>query len=138
MDDMEDELEQDIADLDAAYKAADVTLQSNITAEASTRLANDNTLQANINSEEAARISADTTLQANIDSEETARIAGDAALSTSLGIETANRGTAVANLQSQIDNILSNVDPSALDSLTKLLLLSKLLIVILRPLLTLH
>jgi hypothetical protein len=49
-----------------------------------------------------------------------ARIAADAALTTSLGIETTNRSTADAGLQSQIDDILSNTDPAALDSLSEL------------------
>ncbi len=59
-------------------------LQSNIDAEAATRLANDNTLQSNIDTEESSRVAAGNTLQGNIDTEETNRIAADDAITTEL------------------------------------------------------
>jgi hypothetical protein len=87
---------------ESARASADSTLQSNIDSEASARSSADSVLQGNIDSEESARIAADGVLQGNIDSEESARIAGD------------------ASLQSQINDIISNVDPLALDSLSEI------------------
>ena len=104
-----------------ALQAADVTLQNNIDAEASTRSSADTTLQGNIDTEEAARIAADSTLQgnisseastrlnaddalqANIDAEESARIAADDALDNLITVEETARITADNTLQSNID-----------------------------------
>lgn len=58
-------------------------------------------LESAIESEESRAMGVEGSLQSALSSEESARIAGD------------------ASLQSQIDNILSNVDPAALDSLTE-------------------
>jgi len=87
---------------ESARASADSTLQGNIESEASARSSADSVLQGNIESEESARVAADGVLQGNIDSEESARIAGD------------------ASLQSQINDIVSNVDPLALDSLSEI------------------
>lgn len=104
-----------IKELDDAMKAeisarsgADTTLQSNIDSEESARVAADNVLQGNIDSEASSRASADTTLQSNIDVEK-GRITQ----------EISDRTSADASLQTQINNILSNTDPAALDSLTE-------------------
>jgi hypothetical protein len=83
------------AALDAAYKAADVVLQGNLDAYITAN-------NAAVAAEEAARIAADTVHTNAISAEESARIAGD------------------AGLQSQIDSIISNTDPAALDSLTEI------------------
>jgi len=96
------QLQSDLNSESSARSAADVVLQGNIDAEASARVSADNTLQSNIDGEAFAREGADNTLQSNIDSEESSRIAGD------------------ASLQSQINDIISNVDPLALDSLSEI------------------
>lgn len=88
--DLEDNSDAIVAET-TARTAADVVLQTNITAEvtsrtaaviaeAATRAAADTTLQTNITTEATARTSADTTLQTNIDTEATARIAAIDAL----------------------------------------------------------
>jgi hypothetical protein len=71
------------------------------------------TLQDNIDAEESARIGADSTLTANLASEVSR------ATSREDAIETAYL-TADASLQDQIDNILTNTDPAALDSLAEI------------------
>ena len=76
--------------------AADVVLQTNITAEATTRSTADST-------EQAARIAADTTLQTNITAEETARIAADYALSDLIDAEAASRAAQDAIIETDIN-----------------------------------
>jgi len=76
-------------------RAAELLLTNNLTAEASRATAAEGVLQTAITAEETARIAA-------VSAEETARIAGD------------------AGLQTQINNVLSNVDGVALNSLTEI------------------
>ena len=76
---------------ETARQTADTALQSNIDAEASTRLANDNTLQSNIDDEATARQTADTTLQSNIDAEASTRLANDNTLQSNIDTEAASR-----------------------------------------------
>ena len=76
-------------------RAAELLLTNNLTSEASRATAAEGVLQTAITAEETARIAA-------VSAEETARIAGD------------------AGLQTQINNVLSNVDGVALNSLTEI------------------
>jgi len=78
----------------AAARAAELVLTNNLAAEASTARAAELLLTNNLSAEVSARI-------ADVNTEEAARIAGD------------------AGLQTQINNVLSNVDGAALDSLTE-------------------
>ena len=84
--------------LTAAYQAADTTLQSNITSEASTRASADSTLASSITSLTSAYQSADTTLQANITSEASTRASADTAIASSVTSLTATVGTNTANI----------------------------------------
>ena len=89
-----------------ALQAADTTLQSNIDAEETARIAADSALQTQITNNDTditALQAADTTLQNNIDAEETARIAADAVLQANINLETANRTTADTTLQNNIN-----------------------------------
>jgi len=113
-------LQGNITAEETARIAADTALQGNITAEATARSSADTTLQTNINNEATARANADTALQGNIDAEATARIAADSALQANIEAEATARQSLQSNLQSQINNIISNVDPGALDSLTEI------------------
>ena len=134
-------VDQQLADIVAeasARSSADTTLQSNIDAEASTRAAADTTLQGNIDTEVADRTAADSTLQSNIDAEASARDAADVVLQGNIDTEAADRAAADTTLQSNIDaeasarssadtalqnqinDILSNTDPAALDSLSEI------------------
>ena len=110
---------------------ADNTLQSNIDlkanqtdldAEASTRLANDNTLQSNITTEIINRENADTSLQNNIDlkanqtdldTESSTRLANDNTLQSNITTEIINRENADTSLQNNIDLKANQTDLDA-------------------------
>ena len=119
-----------LAQESADRAAGDASLSSDVADEASARQSADS-------AEQSARESADSSLQANIDAEAGTRGTADAALSGRLdvleadpvtksyvdtwgGDEANTRSAADANLQSQIDNLTSNLDPAALDSLTEI------------------
>ena len=74
--------------------AAEATLQTNITAEASSRASADTTLQSNIDSEASSRASADTTLQGNIDTEASSRASADSAIQSELDATQSGAGLA--------------------------------------------
>ena len=76
-----------------------------IAREIADRKAADTTLQNNISAEETARKAADTTLQNNISAEETARKAADTTLQNNIAAEAAARDQADSRLQSGIDGI---------------------------------
>ena len=99
-------------------------IRSDLDQEISDRIAGDSSLQAAVSAEESARVSA-------VSSEQAARIAGDSSLQAAVSAEESARISAVSSeqaariagdssLQSQITNILSNIDPAALDSLTEI------------------
>lgn len=110
------EISDRIADVNEEQSRAEgveSSLQSQITQEVSDRIADVNaeesramgvedSLQSQINSEVSTRQSEVTRVEGLLSTEESARIAGD------------------LNLQNQIDNVLSNIDPTALDSLTEI------------------
>lgn len=73
-------------------------------------IANEATLRAN----------ADTTLTSNLASEVTRAQSAEATLTTSIATEASNRVAGDAALQGQIDSILSNVDATALNSLSEI------------------
>ena len=83
-------------------KGEEAALKSQVDAEQLRAEGEESRIEGKVDQEVSDRIAGDNTLQSNIDDEQTARIAGD------------------ANLQAQIDNIVSNVDPSALDSLSEI------------------
>jgi hypothetical protein len=89
-----------------ALQAADATLQSNIDAEESARIAADTALQTQITNNDTditALQAADTTLQNNIDAEEAARIAADTTLQTNITAEATTRANADTTLQGNIN-----------------------------------
>jgi hypothetical protein len=114
------QLTADLAAEVARATAAEAALQGEIDAEEVARAAQDAVLAADIAAEEARALAAEAALQADLSAETVARIAGDAALAADLAAETARATAEEANLQSQINNIISNVDPAALDSLTEI------------------
>lgn len=85
------------------------TLQANITAENTARIASDSTLQSNLNAEITARMAADSTLQVNLNSEITARMAADSTLQTNLqanlNSEITARIDADSTLQSAVNGL---------------------------------
>lgn len=117
---VDQQLQSDLNSESSARSAADVVLQGNIDTEAASRVAADSTLQSNIDAEASARSSADTTLQSNIDSEASTRASADSTLQSNIDAEESARISGDASLQNQINDIISNVDPSALDSLSEI------------------
>lgn len=116
---------------------ADLLLQTSIQTEQSRAVSVETSLQSqlsqeildrqsDVDAEQSARIAADQTLQSSLDSEQSSRIAGDLALSDRLDVLEADPTTKgyvdgeVSDLQSQIDNIVSNIDPATLDSLSEI------------------
>ena len=126
----------------ASINASISNLTTNLASEIVRATASESANSTNISAETTARASADTTLQSNLDTVETdlttalaaetsarttAVVAlaltssnGDSALQTNIDNEETARLAADASLQSQITNILSNTDPSALDSLSEI------------------
>lgn len=99
---------------------AEEALQGNIDAEASTRAAAITSLEGQIDTEESARAAQDVVLQGSITSEASTRAAADSALAGDLDLEESARMAGDTNLQNQINNLLSNVNPDALDSLSEI------------------
>ena len=83
------------------------------------RVASDNTLTANIAAEETARLNADNIQDAALTAEASTRGTADTNLQNNLDAEEISRTDADAALQTSIDNIISNTEPAALDSLTE-------------------
>lgn len=90
-----------------ARSTADTNLQTNIDAEATSRISADNTLQANltqevsdriadVNAEETARLAQGVSLQQNIDAEASTRLASDTTLQANLDAEISARASAVS------------------------------------------
>ena len=104
LDAQEAKQESDRAAMDASYKAADSTLTSNL----ATQVAKQAGDEADIEAKMAAEISRAT--------------AAEGVNTTAISTEVTNRTTADSALQAQITNIISNVDPAALDSLTEIVL----------------
>ena len=139
--DIDDEIADRIAAVSAEAtqrNAADASLQTQINSLSSGTSSDVSDLQGQIDAEESARIAADSVLQGNIDAEASTRASADATLTSDLADEVA-RATAAegviaadlatevtartngdASLQSQINSIVSNTDPAALDSLTEI------------------
>jgi len=99
---------------------AEEALQGNIDAEASTRAAAITSLEGQIDTEESVRAAQDVVLQGSITSEASTRAAADSALAGDLDLEESARMAGDTNLQNQINNLLSNVNPDALDSLSEI------------------
>jgi hypothetical protein len=106
-------------------KGQEAAFKSQIDAEQSRAESAESVLQGNIDAEETRAMAAEGVLQSNINSEESSRISADNALDARLDVLEADPTTKtyvdgqVSGLQSQIDNVVSNIDPAALDSLTE-------------------
>lgn len=99
-------------DAEASARAdEDITLGLNIDAESTPRIASDDTLQINIEAESTPRAAADVTLQANIDVEATARADADITLQANIDAESTPRADADVTLQANLDSeITSRID----------------------------
>ena len=105
---------QAIADMQVAYQAKDAQIEAAASAEVTRASTAEATIQGNVDAMDAAYKAADIVLQTNIDNEASTRAAG-------ISAEETRALAAEASLQSQISNILSNVDPSLIDSLSEML-----------------
>ena len=111
--------------------AGDASLAADLSTEASNRVDGDVSVTAAMSAEISTRIVAETSLQNNISAEESSRIVGDQAeesraiaaetsLATDLDAEQSRAESAEASLNAKVENVISNVDPAALDSLTEI------------------
>ena len=104
--------------------AAEAKLTSDLSSETAARVAD-------VDAEEVRAIAAEAKLTSDLSSETARAIAAEDLLTSDLSDEVANRIDAVSTeeaariagdeyLQSQMDNVISNIDPDALDSLTEI------------------
>ena len=93
---------------------------ADVDAEEARALAAEADLAAAIAAEEARALAAEGVLDAAIDAEEVRAMAAEGVIAGNLADEIARAIAAEGGLQTQIDNVLSNVDPTALDSLTEI------------------
>lgn len=141
LDQFKTEIDNSIAAEASARVAGDDALQSGLDAEAAARSSADTTLQGNIDAEVARATAAEGTLDSKINTEIADRVAGDLAEKTraegeeariegkfdgevsridgDVSAEVAARIAGDVNLQNQVDAIMSNADPAALDSFTE-------------------
>ena len=108
------QLQIDLAAEQVARTSGDTSNANSITAEVNARTAAVQGVQDNVDAEASTARAAESANASAISSEESARIAGVAA-------EAARAQAAEAALGVRIDNVLSNVDPAAQDSLAELL-----------------
>jgi hypothetical protein len=109
-----DSLGATVSTLSSTVSSGDTTLQANIDAEETARLAADTTLQGNIDAEAATRLADDGTLQDNIDAEATARVAADNSLTDDLNAEITNRAAADSAHAALTTNVHGIADTSVL------------------------
>lgn len=93
--------------------AADASLQSQIDALSGSSGSSLAAIEAALTQEIADRI-------ADVNAEETRAMAAESVLTSAISQEVSDRQSAVSGLQTQINNVLSNVDGAALDSLTEI------------------
>ena len=105
---------QAIADVTVAYQAKDAQIEASVTAEISRASTAEASLQSNIDAVDSGYKAADVVLQNAISAEASSRAAA-------LSAEETRALAAEASLQQQISSILSNADPSLIDSLSELL-----------------
>lgn len=113
------------ASLQSQISAEISSRQAAISSESSARLAalaaEQSSRAAAISTEQSSRASSVSSLQSQIDTEKTRAEAAESSLSSAISSESSSRQTAVSNLQNQINNIITNVDPSAIDSFAELI-----------------
>ena len=108
------QLQTDLAAETVSRQSGDTSNSNLITAEVNNRVSGDQALQSNIDAEAVIARAAEQANAAAIQAEESARI-------TSVASEQSRAEAAEAALGVRIDNVLSNVDASSLDSLSELL-----------------
>ena len=113
-------LSNSITDEATARVAGDLTNANAINAETNRATSAENTISTNLTSEVNRAISAENTLTSNLTAEVNRATAAENTLTTNILAEETARIVADTNLQNQIDFIVSNIDPVALDSLTEI------------------
>ena len=103
-----------IAALDVAYKAKDAQIEAAASAEVTRASQEEARIEGKVDDEKTRAEDAEAVLQNNIDAEASTRAA-------SVSAEQTRAEAAEASLQQQISSILSNVDPSLIDSISELL-----------------
>jgi len=99
---------------------ANTSINTSVSSEASRATSAEASIAAGLSSELVARASADTSIATGLSSEISNRIAGDASLATIVSTEVSRATSAETSLDAKLNNVISNVDPAALDSLTEI------------------
>ena len=121
----------DIAGVSEAVASINTATSLGMSAEASSRVAGDVSVTAAMSAEISTRVVAETSLQNNVDAEASLRVVGDQAeesraifaegsLAADLAAEQSRAEDAEASLNAKVENVISNIDPAALDSLTEI------------------
>ena len=111
------------ADVDANQVTSDAEakqLASDIAAEEARAMAAEKALQADVDANQVAYEAADAIIQADVDANQVAYEAADAAIQADVDANQVAYEAADTALSNQIADIISNVDPAALDSLTEI------------------
>jgi hypothetical protein len=103
-----------------ANTSINTSLNTSVSTEISRATSAEASIATNLSSELVARASADTSIAAGLSSEISSRIVGDASLATIVSSEVSRATSAELSLNGKLDNVISNVDPAALDSLTEI------------------
>jgi hypothetical protein len=123
IDNLSDDINNEVARATAAEAelTTDISgLRTDLDSEAEDRALGDSTLQSNLETAVSDLEASDLSLDAKIDTEITNRTNAVNAVAGDLSAETQARIDSDTDLQTQINNIVSNIDPAALDSLTEI------------------
>ena len=113
-------LSTSIANEATTRAAGDLTNANAISAEATRATGVENNIAGNLTSEINRATTAENTLTTNLTNEVTRATTAEGVLTSAISSEETARITADTNLQNQIDFIVENIDPVALDSLTEI------------------
>jgi len=114
-------LNSSIASEAARAIAAESALQASLTSETSRATTAEGALQTSLNSEISRATGAETVLQSNIAAEAARAISAEGVLTSNLSAEAIRATAAEAALGVRVDNVISNINPTALDSISELL-----------------
>jgi hypothetical protein len=99
---------------------ANTSINTSVSSEASRATSAELSLTTSVSAANSLRTAADVSLTTSVSSEISSRIAGDTSLATIVSTEVSRATSAETSLDAKLNNVISNVDPAALDSLTEI------------------